>query len=277
MHMKAKKDITPQEYREISLSFGKIEIIVSISDIIQIIIAILTLFSCITVILTLSEMQKDRNAAYKPTILMNAVNYQISWDTNSEEEWVSQLPNTSSSSYEVDEDGILTGTLTVPVSIFPNNGLEHFSVVNIGVGTAKDVRFEWDQNNMSYLCNYLAECDSSKSDFCSFDQSAAFSFGKRIVVTDMDSSIGLMYMLSDATETYSLPLPTAYSILIHEIMKYPTLSEPPHIVLYVEYSDVQGKSTRDIFYVIINRTHYESKADNSGNASYQLTPVLLTG
>lgn len=274
---KIKKERNFQECKKASSSFGERKTATSISDIMQIIMAFLTFVSCIGVALTLVEMQKDRNAAYKPTILMNAVSYQISWDANGEEEWVSQLPNTANSSYEVDEDGVITGTITVPVSVFPNNGLEQFSVVNIGVGAAKSVCFEWDQNNISYLCDYLAECDPSKSDFCSFDQSAAFSFGERLVITDIDSGVRLMYMLPNAEETYILPLPTAYSILIHEIMKYPALPESLYIALYAEYSDIQGKSARDIFYVTINRTHYESKEDGSGTASYQLAPFLLTG
>lgn len=261
--------------KEVSSSSGKTKDGISISDIIQIIMAILTSLSLVGVFLTLREMQIERDAAYKPTILMNATNYEISWNSSGEEEWISSLPNDSNSSYEINNDGSITGTSTLSMSVFPNNGLESFVAVNIGVGAAKDVYFEWDENNISYLCEYLVERDPAKSDFCTYGKSATFSFGDRIVVTDVDRSIRLMYMLPEATEEYTLPLPTAYTILIHEIMKYPALPEPPHIILYAEYSDVQGKSTRDIFYVTINRKHYESTTDNSGSASYQLTPTLL--
>lgn len=239
--------------------------------------AILTFLSLVGVLLTLREMQIDRDTAYKPTILMNAVDYQISWNARGEEEWVSTLSKESDSSQTVNGDGKITGTISLPVHIFPGDGLESFAVVNIGVGVAKDVYFEWDENNISYLCNYLAECNPAKSDFCTFGESAAFTFEERIVVTDLDRSVRLMYMLPEATEEYTLPLPAAYSILIHEIMKCAVLSEPPHIVLYAEYSDVQGKNNRDIFYVTINRKLYENALDNSGSASYQLTPTLLNG
>ena len=47
----------------------------SASDKIQIVMAILTFFSLIGVVLTLREMQADRNAAYKPAILMNASDF----------------------------------------------------------------------------------------------------------------------------------------------------------------------------------------------------------
>mgnify|MGYP007033167575 CR=1 FL=1 len=247
----------------------------SISDIIQIIMAILTVFSLIGVVLTLREMQTDRNAAYKPTILMNASDFNISWDSNGEEDWLVSLPDKSNSSYKINADGSITGTVDIPVNIFPNNGLESFTVVNLGVGAAKDIYFEWDQTNLSRLSNYLAECNPSKENFCTFGESAVFSFDKGLVVTDIDSGFRLMYMLPNAVETYTLPLPTAYSILIHEIMKCNSLPEHMYIVLYAEYSDVQNNSIKDAFYITINRTGFKSAEDNSGSAIYQLTPTLL--
>lgn len=172
-------------------------------------------------------------------------------------------------------DGSITGTVDIPVNIFPNNGLESFTVVNLGVGAAKDIYFEWDQTNLSRLSNYLAECNPSKENFCTFGASAVFSFDKGLVVTDIDSSFRLMYMLPNAVETYTLPLPTAYSVLIHEIMKCNSLPEHMYIVLYAEYSDVQNNSIKDAFYITINRTGFKSAEDNSGSAIYQLTPTLL--
>lgn len=247
----------------------------SISDKIQIIMAILTGFSLIGVVLTLREMQTDRNAAYKPTILMNASDFNISWDSNGEEDWLVSLPDKSNSSYKINADGSITGTVDIPVNIFPNNGLESFTVVNLGVGAAKDIYFEWDQTNLSRLSNYLAECNPSKENFCTFGESTVFSFDKGLVVTDIDSGFRLMYMLPNAVETYTLPLPTAYSVLIHEIMKCNSLPEHMYIVLYAEYSDVQNNSIKDAFYITINRTGFKSAEDNSGSAIYQLTPTLL--
>lgn len=247
----------------------------STSDKIQIIMAILTIFSLIGVVLTLREMQTDRNAAYKPTILMNASDFNISWDSNGEEDWLVSLPDKSNSSYKVNDDGSITGTISLPVNIFPNNGLENFTVVNLGVGAAKDIYFEWDQNNLSRLSNYLTECNPSKADFCTVGESAVFSFDKGLVVTDIDSGFRLMYMLPNAVETYTLPLPTAYSVLIHEIMKCNSLPEHMYIVLYAEYSDVQNNSIKDAFYITINRTGFKSAEDNSGSAIYQLTPTFL--
>ena len=278
--MKPRKKSEKQKNKKVkvvSSGSGKTKAFISTSDVVQIIMAILTFLSLVGVILTLREMQKDRDTAYKPTILINPIDFQIAWNANGEEEWLSSLPDESNNSYTVNGDGSITGTIHLPVNIFPDDGLESFTVVNIGIGAAKDIYFKWDENNIQYLCDYLAECDPSKTEFCTFGESAAFSFDERIVVTDVDRDIRLMYMLPEAKETYTIPLPTAYSVLIHEIMKCTALAEPPHIILYAEYSDVQGKSIRDVFYVVINRAYYEIAADNSGNASYQFTTTLLTG
>ena len=249
----------------------------SVSDKMQIITAIFTFLSLLGVIFTLSEMRKDRDTAYKPAVLMNATNFQVSWNSKGEEEWLSSLPNESNSSYEVTEDGSITGTYCLPVNIFPNNELESFTVVNVGVGTARDVCFEWDQNNLSRLSEYLAECNPSKSNFGTFGESAAFSFDERLVVTDIDRSVRLMYMLPGAQETYTLSLPMAYSILIHEIMKCGSLPRDVYIILYAHYSDIQGKNIDDIFYITINRKYYNCAMDSSGTATYQLAPALRAG
>lgn len=82
-------------------------------------------------------------------------------------------------------------------------------------------------------------------------------------------------MLLNAVDTHTLPLPTVYSVLIHEIMKCNSLPEHMYIVLYAEYSDVQNNSIKDAFYITINRTGFKSAEDSSGSAIYQLTPTLL--
>lgn len=261
--------------KEVTIELGNKRLSFLLADMIQIFMAVMACLSFIGVLLTLNEMRKDRDAAYNPAVLMNAADFQISWDANGEENWLSSLPKNSDGSYEVNEDGSITGTFSLPVNIFPNGELESFTTVNIGIGTARDICFEWDQNNLLLLTNYLSVCNPSKSNFCTFDKSVAFSFGGRLIVTNIEQSSRLMYMLPDATETYILPLPMAYSILIHETMKCTSLPENLHIILYVEYSDIQGKRSRDAIYIAINRIYFENDADGSGAAAYQLAPSLL--
>ena len=248
----------------------------SIADKINIVMAILTLLSVVGVFFTIHEMRKDRDAAYKPAILMNPTEFEISWNEDGEEEWFISLPGEGESSVDVDEHGEMIGTIKIPMTIFRENGLETFSVVNIGVGAARDIVFEWDENNVQNLKEYLIERDSSKADFCLEGQSVVFSIGDRIVMTDKPQGNRLMYMLPNAEETYILALPTAYSVLVHEIVKNAEIGENlPHLVLYVDYTDVQGKNMQDAFCIWIQRTFYEANPDGSGFATYQLVPQLL--
>ncbi len=83
------------EVREIFVRSRKHKVRFTISDIIQGIMAILTL----------KEMQKERVTAYKPTVLMNAADLQISWNANDEEEWLKSLPNETNSSYDINSIG----------------------------------------------------------------------------------------------------------------------------------------------------------------------------
>ena len=265
-----------KEIDNITIRAGRWKIQLSISDIIQITVVIISLCSFIGVICTLREMQKDRDAAYRPTILMNPEEYQISWNSSKEEEWLSSLPDEPHNTYEINEDGSVSGTGSIPMNIFPENELEGFTVVNVGVGVSKDIHFKWDDSNIENLSEYLSKCDPTKSEFCTSGKSVAFSFEDRVVITDIDRDTKLMYMLADASETYTIPLPMAYSILIHEIMKTNMLEELPYIILSAEYTDIQGKAIKDYFYVTIQRTFYQTNEDGSGSATYQLNPTALS-
>lgn len=148
-----RKNRSKVHIKEITMELGNRRLSFLLSDMIQIFMAVIACLSFIGVLLTLNEMRKDRDAAYKPAVLMNATNFQISWDANGEENWLLSLPKKSDGNYEVNEDGSITGTFSLPVNIFPNGELESFTAVNIGIGTARDICFEWDQNNLLlYQC-----------------------------------------------------------------------------------------------------------------------------
>lgn len=270
------ESVNVEEIKEMPITVGKWKIALSVPDIIQIAMIVISFLSFLGVVCTLGEMKKDREAAYKPTILMNPESYDVSWNSNKEEEWLSSLPNKPYSDYKINEDGSISGTGSIPINIFPENALESFTVVNIGVGAAKNIRFSWDKNNIDNLFNYLSKCDLTRSEFCIYDKSVAFMFEDRVVVTDIDHDIKLMYMLADAEETYVLPLPISYSILIHEIIKTDMLEELPYIILYAEYTDVQGKTINDCFFIKIQRTSYTVDEDDSGFATFQLNPEVLS-
>lgn len=245
---------------------------VPLSDAINIAIAFLTLCSVIGVFVTIFEMRADRNAAYMPTILMNPIENEISWDTNGKEEWFINLNVKSDFNTSIDEDGNVSVEFHWPMAIFPEDHFESFFAVNIGVGTAKDILFRWNPDNIDLLFDYLVKCEPAKSELLYVDRNCGFYYDEMSIITNLPQDMGLMYMLPDAAETYTLELPMAYSILIHEIIKSSKYdkSNPPFFLLTVDYQDVQGQKKSDSFVIVINRTLYRENTNGSGNAKYQL-------
>lgn len=250
---------------------------IQISDYINITIAFLTFLSVVGVFLTLVEMRKDRDAAYKPSILMNPKNFEITWNSNGEEPWAEEFSSANSPehSYTTQLDGTVNGTIKLPITLFTRGELESFAVVNIGVGSAKQLTFSWDETNIESLTEYLVEYNPNKKNFCSLGKSFSCSINHCIYITDLPEDSALMYMLPESSQTYTLPLPVSYSILIHEIIKSNMGSVSPRIVLKVTYSDIQDKQSEDFFLISIVRTSYTSNKDGSGSATYQLVPTYL--
>ena len=243
----------------------------SLSDKINACIAFLTFLSVLGVVVTIHEMQQDRKATYKPTVLINPIEHEISWNADGEEEWFTNMNLVSQVDTSVDETGKALLHLSLPMAIFPEGKLEVFSAVNIGVGTAENIQFKWAPNNLNVLNDCLITCDPSKAEFLTAIESCIFDFDGRFVVTNPPQNIALMYMLPNATEKYAVELPMAYSILIREIVKSSFFSSvSPLFFLTIDYQDVQGNQYSDIFGIIVHRTYYNGNEDGSGSAKYQL-------
>lgn len=246
----------------------------TISNKIDIVSAVLSFLSFLVVAFTLLEMNVERNATYKPKILLNPTQVSFSWDSEGNEERT-DFSESANSSYEVDENGNINGTVSIPVSYLSDYKAETFDVVNLGVGNARDVVFEWQEDNLSKLNEFLIECDPSKKDFLEINQSAVFDCNGSIIMTNLPTNYRIMYMLSDAQETYELMLPMSYSILIHEIIKSgPHDKELPYLLLNAKYYDVQGKEHMDVFLIRIKAMLFSSDESGAGEASYQLVPVV---
>ena len=222
-------------------------------------------------------MRRDRDAAYRPSLLMNPVEYSVTWNDQGEEPWLSSS-DTEEESMEILEDGTIQGSITIPMTLFPDDGLEVMSVVNIGVGTAKDIVFTWDEENIELLTNQLLKINPEKQDFCLVDQNITFLINDHIIVTDIPTPYQLMYMLPDAEQEYKLPIPTPYTILIHEILKESDgniSDEFIHFSLDIEYKDVQGKKFTNTCLFYVKRVFSEDDLDNENSVTYQLVPYLL--
>lgn len=249
----------------------------SIGDWINSIIALFTFISLILVGWSIIEMRRDRDAAYRPSLLMNPVEYSVTWNDQGEEPWLSSS-DTEEESMEILEDGTIQGSITIPMTLFPDDGLEVMSVVNIGVGTAKDIVFTWDEENIELLTNQLLKINPEKQDFCLVDQNITFLINDHIIVTDIPTPYQLMYMLPDAEQEYKLPIPTPYTILIHEILKESNGNVSDEFIYFsldIEYKDIQGKKFTDTWLFYVKRIFSEDDLDNENSVTYQLVPYLL--
>jgi len=232
--------------------------------------------SIIISIIIVSQMIKDRNAAYRPSILINPVNYSFSWNENGSIDWIDSLitNNSIENDMEVNSDGSISGTISIPVS-FIGDGVEQFTAVNVGVGSAKQVVFQWHESNIEKLYKYLIQCDATKEGFVNFDKSVVFDYNGKIVGMGLPADMSLMYMLPEATEIYEIPLPTSYYLLIQEIIKAGGRSEDiPYLLLSVTYDDIQGNEYTDIFLICTKIQLLTQTATDSGNATFQLVPLF---
>lgn len=252
---------------------------IPIGDWINSIIALFTFISLILVGWSIVEMRRDRDAAYRPSLMMNPVEYSVTWNDEGEEPWLSSSDTqVEEESIEVQEDGTINGSITIPMTLFPNDGLETMSVVNIGVGTAKDIVFTWNEDNIELLTNQLLKINPEKQDFCLVDQSITFLINDHIIATNIPTPYQLMYILPDAEQECKLPIPTPYTILIHEILKENdgnVNDEFIYFILDIEYKDVQGKKFTDTWLFYVKRIFSEDDLDNENSVTFQLVPELI--
>lgn len=139
---------------------------ISRADIISIITAALALISIFISGWTVREMIKDRNAAYSPDILMNPIEISFSWDQDGNETWLSAPDNSVDPTIIDNGDGTYTVKDQITLQAMVSGYINKYSVVNIGVGSAKNITFSWDSGNIQRLLDCLIVCDPSKTDFC---------------------------------------------------------------------------------------------------------------
>ena len=249
----------------------------SLADKINIAIAEISALSVLFAMITVVEMKKDRKAAYKPAVLINPIECEFTWDSNGNEIWMESMAYNSTEKIEFNEDGTLEGTINIPIKAISESGLEKITTVNAGVGNARDVVFEWDKDNLKKLKEYLIKCNEQKKEFMHIDKSVVFTFNDGLVMADVPSKYGLMYMISNASETYDIPVPTAYSILIHEIIKTKKYDEDlPYLFLTAKYYDVLGNKIEDVFLVQIKPKFIKEDEAGGGKAIFHLIPAFST-
>ena len=68
-----RKNRSKVHIKEVTMELGDRRVSFLLSDMIQIFMAVIACLSFIGVLLTLNEMRKDRDAAYKPAVLMKEI------------------------------------------------------------------------------------------------------------------------------------------------------------------------------------------------------------
>ena len=248
-------------------------------DWISLVMAVLTFISVIFIKLTLNEMQDARDAAYRPYIVMNAMNETAEWDSDGDLVWLKNYSRPIESTQEVDDDGTIHGTVTVPVITFKPSSFFDYSVINIGEGVATETFFEWHNTNSNNLFKYLCSLDSKYEEFYSGSEYRdIFECSDTLYVLDKEDVSRLMYLEPEAQKTYNLDFPAQYSFLTGMIMKdyeQGSSDQLPFLYLYIDFNDIQNKPIREIIMISINLIEKKENPDGSGSVTYQYSPHLL--
>lgn len=251
------------------------------SDWIQIIIAILTMVSVFFVWKTLIEMEKARDASYHPCIVMNPMEEKAEWDTNGDLLWLKEQTRPIEYSYEESDDGEIHGQMKVPIVIFKPSSLFKYSAVNIGVGTATEIHFEWNDENTKTYNDYLCSQGSKFKDFfTNGDKSDLFDCNNSLFMLDKIKKQSLMYMEPEARKTYDLYFPAQYSVLAGMIMKEYKRDKQddeylPVIFLNITFKDIQNKTFQELIAISLTIVEKNEQPDGSGSVTYQYSPQLI--
>lgn len=215
--------------------------------------------------------------------MINPIQLSFSWDQNGNESWLDL--DEDSSAEKISENETIRQVFNTKIRLQPIKDAFSMSmpISNIGVGPAKNVVFTWDSENTSRLADWLIKCDASKEGFCTIGHgSIVFGYGEdHLVQVDLEKELNLMYMLpaDETEESYSIPLPDQYIILLNEIIKTGQFQNDqddsyPFIFLRIICDDIRDKSVNDKYILLkVKKVRYIKKEDGSGEAVYQLIPA----
>lgn len=217
----------------------------------------ISIISTILVLLTLFEMQAGRNATYLPDISLSNTKVAISWDKNG-------LPSITQDAKDVvskiaDKDTII-------------NESPQIKIYNIGVGTAKNISFNWDhQRNIKAFMDILNSYDDID---VSYDGNML-----NIKTPGIEEGIGeyskdqFDFLLNSTQEFETIAFPLSYYTLLKETYIRTDHKEIPTLYLLASYSDVQGKAYNKNIQIKANISFLTKNPDGSGFCIFTLTPI----
>lgn len=237
-----------------------------------------TIISAVLVLFTLFEMQKERDTAYRPYIVMNAIEETAEWDSEGDLLWLKNYTRPSEITEETDVDGTIHGTITLPMTLFKPSSFYQYSVVNIGAGAATEVTYSWYDTNSQSLYDYLCSIDSKYKSFYQAGASDVFDCNNNLFVLDKETTYRQMYIEPNSSQTLYLDFPAQYSLLTGMIMKNykrDSSEQLPNLFLNVEFKDIQNKSFAETVMISISMVEKSEQSDGSGSVTYQYNPHLV--
>jgi hypothetical protein len=232
-------------------SLKKILIKLGLENIINIIGHLLTIISLILLFVTLLEMKIQRNNTYMPQVVAECNDaVKMSWDRMQD-------------IISLSEEGINI-----------NNKI-NLEVYNVGVGVARNLKFEWINDNIETLTNYINNNSSNFQTSLNNDLLNIKASGIEIGGGEVQRVNELNFLAPNSNKPYLINIPYQY-LLCYKIMLIDQLNDYPPIQLKISYTDIQGKAYEQTLTLIIKPNILTSLSGNEsedfiGNAELEIT------
>jgi hypothetical protein len=213
---------------------------------------ILTVISLSLVLATLYEMKVQRNNTYMPQIVAACNNVvEMQWNRKQDIMYLNNSEKASISYNQV-----------------------YLDVYNIGVGVAKNLKFEWDINNIDNLAKYI---NDNSNNFQINSTNGIYTIKTDGILSggmEFERVNNLNFLAPSNDESYKIVFPHLY-LQCYKIMLIDQLREYPLIKLKISYEDIQGKSYEQILNIRVSPDFLYSLNGNedmnyTGNAKLKL-------
>ena len=223
-------------------------------SIIQIIISVV---STLLVLFTLFEMKVDRNAAYRPSLSISNTETAIAW--NQDGKIIEDEDNKKNFANLLKDSTI--------INITPQ-----MLVYNIGVGTAKNVTFEWNhEKNINQFVEKFNQYNGVK--ILSVEENGVIiESDSSVIKVGYQTKVEFEFLPNTSPTEYSIIFPRLYYDFITQLCSYAPLTEHDLCFeLTVSYCDIQGKEYFETLYITPEPYFFIHNEDGSGYGVYTLT------